>query len=172
MIINEINGLNYDADLHMYILDKNYFTMRTAISLEAVLKQGSSSNITAVVNSYLTRASTVLYNTIFSFNPGSKLELRYLIATERELGETIRESLIELVNYWIVNGLDSSIINPIVNLDVERTVPTISQDILKSAVLPESVKEMFHSEGLDVNWHKIEVSDVDLEAFNQEEKGI
>ena len=67
-MIVSIEGINYDKNLHMYILDKDYYTTRTSTTLEEVLRCDNASNINAVVNSYLTRASVVLYSYIYKSN--------------------------------------------------------------------------------------------------------
>ena len=152
MGIQIVKGLNYKKSIHKYVLDKNYFTERTAISLENVLSSEDSSNIFAVVEAYLTRASVVLYSYIYSSNPYHKDYLEYRLCHERKLAETIREALLELVNYWVLNGIDSTILNPILNIDVQRSAPVLTEEQLKTAAIPLSVKNILAPASLNVIW--------------------
>lgn len=124
----ELKGLTYSKDIHGYLLQKDYYTLRTAVSLEDVLTADNATNIDAVVNAYLYRASITFYDYVYSFNSRYKRYIQYQLCHEKDMVELVRECLLDIVNYWTVNGLDSSILNPILNVDVERSVPVVNQD--------------------------------------------
>lgn len=151
-MIQVIDGLNYKKSIHKYVLDKDYYTLRSSTTLEEVLNAEGSANIFAVVESYLTRASVVLYSYIYSLNPGNQRYLEYRLCHEKWLGEIIREALIEMVNYWVLNGIDASILNPILNIDVQRTAPVLTEEQLKTAQVPLSVENILAPGKFEKRW--------------------
>lgn len=152
MSIQTLKGLNYKKSIHKYVLDKDYFSERTSVTLENVLSSEDSGNIFAVVEAYLTRASIVLYSYIYSLNPDNKDYLEYRLCHEKKLVEMIREALIEMVNYWVLNGIDATIINPILNIDVQRTAPVLTKEQLELAQIPLSVKNILSSGKFGIRW--------------------
>lgn len=152
MAIQTVLGLNYKKSIHKYVLDKDYYTQRSGITLEEALTADGASNIYAVVEAYLTRASVVLYSYIYSLNPGNQRYLEYRLCHEKYLAEMIREALIEMVNYWVLNGVDASILNPILNIDVQRTAPVLTEEQLKTAQVPLSVENILAPGKFSKRW--------------------
>lgn len=162
MAIQQIIGLTYKKSIHKYVLDRDYFTERSAIVLEDALTADGSTNIDAVIEAYLTRASVVLYSYIYSLNPGNQRYLEYRLCHEKWLAEMIREALIEMVNYWVLNGVDASILNPILNIDVQRTAPVLTEEQLKTAQIPLSVENILAPGKFEKRW----IERYDPEIFN------
>ena len=95
-----LQGLHYDTTIHGYILDADYYTSMTAVSLADVLTADNATNIDAVISAYLRRASMVLYEYILSFNPRHRRAIQYMLSHNEDSVSMIRECLVELVNYW------------------------------------------------------------------------
>lgn len=171
MAIQTVIGLNYKKSIHKYVLDKDYYTERSAIVLEDALTADGSTSIDAVVEAYLTRASVVLYSYIYSLNPGNQRYLEYRLCHEKWLAEMIREALIEMVNYWILNGVDASVLNPILNIDVQRTAPVLTEEQLKTAQVPLSVENILAPGKFEKRW--IEVYNPEIfEIYEKEESRL
>ena len=162
-------GMTYNAVIHGYILDKDYYTQMSATNLEDILTADNATSIDAVVNSYLFRASSTLYDYILSFNPRYRKYIQYQLCHDKEFVETIQLCLVDMVNYWVLNGLDTGILNPILNVDVERSVPVISQADMEASLIPLSVKKKIHNLGLDIKWNSIHYDDAILDTYDAEE---
>lgn len=171
MAIIRLEGLEYDKDIHGYILDKNYFTIRTAMTLEDILDDDNSSGIDAVVEAYLKRASVILYDYIYSFSKDIEYT-QYRLCHEEMLVNTIREALIEQVNYWVLNGLDSNILNPILNIDVTRSAPVLTTEQLEAAAIPLSVRRKIKNAKLTKQWAKELYDPKILEEYKAEEAAL
>lgn len=170
MAITTIPGTNYKKSLHLYVLDKDYYTERTATVLEDVLRSDNATNIDAVVRAYLIRASVTLYDYIYSFNPKFKKYIQYLLCHNQDYAECIRECLIDMVNYWALNGLDATILNPVLNVDVQRTAPVLSHENLVEASIPLSVRNKIHNEKLDTKWKNMKYDEGIFEIYAKEEE--
>lgn len=164
-----LQGLHYDTTIHGYILDADYYTSMTAVSLADVLTADNATNIDAVITAYLRRASMVLYEYILSFNPRHRRAIQYMLSHDKASVSMIRECLVELVNYWTLNGIDTTITNPILNVDVERSVPVISQADLSASAMPLSVKTMIRNHGYTTRWKNISINDTLLKSYDNEE---
>lgn len=169
MAIIKIDGLSYNSAIHGYILDRDYYTKISATNLEDILTADNATSIDAVVNSYLRRASKVFYEYVLSFNPKYRRYIQYQLCHDRDMVELVRDCLVEMVNYWALNGLDTTMLNPILNVDVERSVPVISQNDLKASAIPLSVKDMVANARLNVRWHTIQYDTIILEEYSEEE---
>lgn len=172
MAIKTTIGLNYNKEFHYYILDRDYYTERTATNLEEVLRSDNSTSIDTVVTAFLQRASTTLYDYMYSFNPRFKKYLQYEFCHEDEYVVMIRECLLDMVNYWVLNGLDPTMMNPILNTNVENNVPFLTEEQMKEASIPVSVKLKIKDEGLTIRWGNIDFDDNIFEEYAEEESNI
>lgn len=166
-MIIELEGLVFDKENRRYVLDRDYYTTTTATTLEEVLTADNSTNIDAVVTAYLKRASQLVYDYIYSFTDYPEIREWELCHINKYV-RLLRDCLVEQVNYMVLNGLDTSILNGIVTLNTQRQVPYIDQDKLEESIIPVSIKRKVKTAGLTTKWGNEKFDYRLLEQFERE----
>jgi len=169
MAIQTIYGMDYKKSLHLYVLQRDYVSERLAITLEDVLSDDNSTGIDAVVKAFLTRCSTVLYDYIYSFNPKFKKYKQYMLCHNKEWAEAVREMLLDMVMYHVLNGLDSTILNPLLNTSPESRVPVLTDEQIRQAAIPEGVKQKVKNMGWNIVWYNFNFDEKLLDDYANEE---
>jgi hypothetical protein len=138
------NWAYYDLNAHRYILKPEQIRDNYSIELIQVLDATGAINAQAVVNSFLKRASRVLYNYIYSHHPGNVEYITYRLAKHPEHRPVILEAMGELVYSWILNNNDLTIQNGIA-IDTGKLYERL--DAIKNQV-PVSVEEILYNAGI------------------------
>jgi len=169
MSIATVKGLDYKKSLHEYVLQRDYVTERLAISLESVLNADNATNIDAVVNAFLVRCSNVLYQYIYTFNPHLKKYMQYELCHKQDWAEEIRECLLDMVLYHTLNGLDSTILNPLLNVNPDSRVPVLTLQQLQEAAIPVGVRQRIHGMKWDITWGNVIFDESLFDEYAREE---
>jgi hypothetical protein len=131
----------YDLHAHRYILKPEYIRDNYSLELVQVLDSTGAINSQAVVNSFLKRASRVMYNYIYSKHPGSVEYISYRLVKHPQYRAVLLEAMGELVYSWIINNNDLTIQNGI-SIDTGKLYERL--DAAKNQV-PLSVENILYN---------------------------
>jgi hypothetical protein len=136
--------MNYDLERHRYILKPEAVRDLYAIELIQALDTSGSISARKTVEALLNRASSTIYNFIYTKHPNEVEYWTYRLVKHPEYRTVIKDAMAELVYYWLTNNNDLSIQSGI-SIDAGKLFDRI--DSLRNTV-PVSVEQMLYNAGI------------------------
>jgi hypothetical protein len=138
--------MNYDLERHRYVLKPEAIRDLYAIELISALDTSGSISARKTVEAMLNRASSTVYNFIYSKHPNEVEYWTYRLVKHSEYRRVIEDAMAELVYYWLTNNNDLSIQSGI-SINAGKLFERI--DALRNTV-PVSVEQMLYNSGITV----------------------
>lgn len=137
---NDDEAMNYNSELHMYVLNVDYVKNELGEDLLATLDAYGDTIRSALPVRFLKRVSRIVYSFIYSYARSDvKSYVEYLLAKKPEYREAIQQALEEQC-YFMLRNADLTTYNGVdlykgskMQVKREDTMSSLGKDILQNA---------------------------------------
>jgi len=141
MYFTNDNHMFYDLERHRYVIKPEAVRDEYSIELISALDTSGSINSRKTVEALLKRASTTIYNYIYTKHPGEVEYWTYRLVKHPEYRLPLQDAMAELVYYWLMSNNDLTIQSGI-SIDTGKLFEKI--DSLRNQV-PISVENILYN---------------------------